>query len=236
MTRVRHTYNNYAHAHTSPTQVFTNLQLQGGAEKTMASRSSSQRNLIHSNSSQKIRPIPVTVSGISLVSTVWLVGTFLITSGLVVAAAFPYWTSNSSPTTSLQAINIHTGMFYICYTPGIGKDSSVESICSLYVYPEFVPSNKSNLAKIDIEDIAFLFTGSLCYAFGIGLLMLSLIAGIIAYCKPRIKDKSIYLVAFVIQLFASKSISGHSNLSIYILYYRYLSYCWNDSLPTSLSF
>lgn len=209
-----------AHAQNEPHPkvLFTN-SLQGGAavQQTMASRSSSHRNLIHSTSSQKLRPVPVTVSGISFVSTTWLVATFLIIAGLVIAGAFPYWTSNESPTTALQAINVHTGLYYMCYTPGIGKDSSIESICSLYVYPEFVPANQTNLAKIDIEDIVFLFTGSICYGLGTGLLMISLISGIVAYCKPRIKEKSVYLVAFVIQLFASKN--DHRYIACTTLYF-----------------
>lgn len=92
----------------------------------------------------------------------------------------------------------------MCYTPGLGQDSTTRQICSVYVYPEFVPSNRSNLAKIDITDIVFLFTGSLSYGLGTGLLMISLIIGVVAYCKPRIKEQSVYLVAFVIQLFACK--------------------------------
>ena len=167
----------------------------------MASRSSSRRNLIESNSSHKLVPRPVTVSGISVASTVWIVSTFLIIAGLVISAAFPYWTTIKQPTTALQAINIKTGLFYMCYTPGTGKDSSIGEICTLYVYPEFVPDNQTQLATIEIKDIAFLFTGSLSYGLGTGLLMLSLIIGIIAYCKPRIKEQSMYLVAFVLQLF-----------------------------------
>ena len=92
----------------------------------------------------------------------------------------------------------------MCYTPGLGQDSTVQQICSLYVYPEFIPSNRTNLARIETSDIVYLFTGSLSYGLGTGLLMISLIFGIVAYCKPRIKGQSMYLVAFVIQLFACK--------------------------------
>ena len=169
-----------------------------------SSHAGSTRNLIQSNSSHKLRPKPVTVSGVSFASTTWLVCTFLIITGLVVAAAFPQWTTISSPTTALQAIDIETGLYYICYTPGIGQDSSVQPICSTYVYPEFSPSNRTNLASIDLRDIAYLFTSSICYGVGTCLIMLSLIVGIVAYCKPRIKEKSVYLVAFVMQLFACK--------------------------------
>jgi hypothetical protein len=168
----------------------------------MVSNSSSRRNLIQSNSHPKIDPNPVTVSGVSFASTLWLVFNFLVCAGLVITAAFPYWTTSESPPTSLQATHINTGLYYLCYTPGLGQSAAAQQICSLIIYPPFVPSNITNLATIELRDIAFLITSGLTYAVGIGLLMISFIVGVIAYCKPKIKDQSIFLVAFVIQIFA----------------------------------
>ena len=200
-----------------------------------SSRTESTRNLIHSSSSHKLRPRPVTVSGVSVASTTWLVCTFLIIIGLVVAAGFPQWTTINSPTTALQAINIETGLYYICYTPGLGQDSSVQPICSLYVYPEFSPSNRTNLASIDLSDIVYLFTSSICYGVGTCLIMISLIVGIVAYCKPRIKEKSIYLVAFVLQLFACKFNSVQCSI-LSIITNRSVPSCWDGSFSSYISF
>ena len=178
-------------------------------EFSARSRSDSRQQLVRSSrtSLHKIKPTPVTVSGISIASTFWLVSTFLLIAGLSVAAGFPYWMSMDSPSTALAARNIKVGLFYFCYTPGsLGADSteSGSEECSLYVYPKFKPSNLSNLATIEAEDVVYLLTASILYGLGIGLLMISMIVGIIAYCKPRIKEHSVFLVAFVLQLFACK--------------------------------
>ncbi len=164
----------------------------------------SRANLVKgSQSLQKFRPMPVTVSGISVASTFWLVSGFFLMAGLVVAAGFPNWASMTSPPAVLSAKEVKIGLYYFCYTPGIPADSSLNEPeqCSLYVYPKFKPSNLTNLAPIDTVDVVYLLTSSICYGLGTCLLMISLIVGVVAYCKPRIKDHSVYLVAFVIQLF-----------------------------------
>ena len=184
----------------SPTLVYS-LQNQGGAgtelRATMASRSTSQQQLITTSSTHKFKPMPVTVSGVSVASTFWLVSTFLLIIGLVVAAGFPYWTTLDSPPTALKARDIKVGLFYLCFTPG-AADSSADEVCSLYMFHEL---NETNLADIELKDIVFLFVGSISYGIGTGLLMISLIVGIVAYCKPRIKEQSVFLAGFVIQLF-----------------------------------
>lgn len=167
------------------------------------SKSSSQQELVTPGSgAHRLLPMPVTVSGISFVSCLWMFLTFLLTACLVIPAGFSQWTTIDKPATSLQAINVHSGMFYFCYTPGIGADSTVEAICALYVYPSFAPDNETNLASIEPKDIAALFTSSLCYGIGTGLFMITVLVGIVALSKPRIKRQSVFLVAFVIQLFA----------------------------------
>ena len=173
----------------------------------------SRTNLVKgSHSLQRMKPTPVTVSGVSVASTFWLVSGFLLIAGLFVAAGFPQWASMSSPPASLGAKDVKIGLFYFCYTPGV--DSSEAEVCSLYVYPEFKPSNLSSLATIETVDVAYLLTSSICYGFGTGLLMISMVLGIIAYCKPRIKDNSVFLVAFVIQLFGCKDLYNYIRLTL----------------------
>ena len=167
------------------------------------SKSSSQQQLV-SPSSHRLLPMPVTVSGISFVSCLWMILTFVLTSCLIIPAAFSSWTTIDRPATALQAINIKSGLFYFCYTPGLGSDSTIEEVCALYVSPAFRPSNNTNLATIELDDIAALFTSSLCYGIGTGLYMITVLVGIVALSKPRIKKQSVFLVAFVIQLFACK--------------------------------
>lgn len=162
----------------------------------------SRTNLVRNQSLHKIKPTPVTVTGVSFASTIWLAGGFLLIAGLVVAAAFPNWTSIDHPPGYLAAKNVRIGLFYFCYTPDADTTASpATEECSLYVYPTFKPSNLTNIATIDTRDMAYLLTSCCSYGFGTGLLMIALIVGIIAYCKPRIKEQSLFLVAFVIQLF-----------------------------------
>lgn len=172
------------------------------SDRGTGSLSNSRVNLVKgSESLHRMKPMPVTVSGVSVASTFWLVSTFLLIAGLIVAAAFPNWASMSSPPPVLLVKDVRIGLFYFCYTPEVNSNLGE---CSPYVYPEFKPSNVTNLATIDTEDAAYLLASSISYGFGTGLLIISLVLGILAYCKPRIKENSVFLVAFVIQLFGCK--------------------------------
>ena len=164
----------------------------------MAVKSESAAQLIARPSSHKILPTPVTVTGVSFASTGWLGLAFVCTASLVIAASFPYWTVNDSPQSSVKAINVKVGIFYFCYTPGTGSDPTIEEKCYSYL------GNSTNLGPQDMDDISFLLTSSVIYFVGVFLLAVSLAVGVVAYCKPRIKKKSVFMVAFVIQLFACK--------------------------------
>ena len=76
----------------------------------------------------------------------------------------------------------------------------------------YLPSNSrdlkaTNLVKAEFpRDIAFLFSSSIVYAFGVGLFIVSLLLGAVACCKPRIKSRSMFLAAFVFQAFGGKEL------------------------------
>lgn len=186
----------------------------------MAVKSESAAQLIARPSSHRILPTPVTVSGISFASTGWLGLAFVCTASLVIAASFPYWTINTSPQSSVKAIRIKLGLFYFCYTPGTGNNPDIMEECHPYVGNI---TTSTSLDPVDLDDIVFLFTSSVIYLVGVLLLMISLLVGMVAYCKPRIKKQSVFLVAFVIQLFACKfawfgdiTTAGHCVLCAYM--------------------
>lgn len=188
-------------------------------EFSEGSLGNSRTNLVRNQSLHRIKPTPVTVSGVSFASTIWLVAGFFLIAGLVIAAAFPNWASINNPPGYLATKDVRIGLFYFCYTPDPTDDTTATPIteeCTLYVYPTFTPSNMTNIATIETRDMAYLLTSCVCYGFGTGLLMIALIIGIIAYCKPRVKEQSLFLVAFVIQLFGCKLIPFHCTHQCYI--------------------
>ena len=151
----------------------------------------------------RILPTPVTVSGVSAVSTVWLVTTFLLTAGLIVAAGYPYWLTNENPpialSSSTRVSRAELGMYYFCYN--LTTNDSFRS-CVPYLQFESSPANHSSLEEAVSRDIAFLLSSSVIYGFGCGMQAVSLIIGIVAYCKPRIGKTSVFLAAFIIQMIA----------------------------------
>ena len=162
--------------------------------------SDSQAQLIGRQSTHKLLPTPVTVSGVSVISTLWLLVTFLCTAGLIIAAGFPNWAVVDSPRNSIGISDGKIGLFYFCYTPS-SSDGSTSEECSPYL-PPFAPSNATRLSGVELGDIAYLFASSVVYGAGTMLLALSLLFGGVAYCKPRIKGQSVFLVGFTVQLFA----------------------------------
>lgn len=173
-----------------------------------SSLGNSRTNLVSKSQSvhEKFKPMPVTVSGISIVSTAWLIAGFTLVAALLAIAGFPYWATISSPSSDIASKNVKIGLFYFCYTPDNAVAPDEPEHCSAYIFPEFKPSNLSSIAVVDTVDVVYLLTSSICYGFGTGLLLISLFVGVLAYCKPRIKDNSVFLVAFVIQLFGCKSV------------------------------
>ena len=164
-------------------------------------------------SSRRMKPTPVTVSGVSFVSTFWLIFTTLVLCGLVIAAAFPHWIENDVGSVEkrreldnlLRRVDI--GLYYFCYkiTTSLDPISNNATFEECTPYLQYEPpathdGSATNLEKAELEDIAFLFSASIVYAFAFLMLVVSLIVGVIAYCKPRVKNNSMFAVAFVFQV------------------------------------
>lgn len=165
------------------------------------------------SSRRMMKPTPVTVSGVSFVSTFWLIFTTLVLCGLVVSAAFPHWIENDVGSVEkrreldnlLRRVDI--GLYYFCYeiTTSLDPTSSNATFEECTPYLQYEPpathdGSVTNLEKANLEDIAFLFSASIVYAFAFLMLVISLIVGVIAYCKPRVKNNSMFAVAFVFQV------------------------------------
>ena len=202
--------------------------------------SDSQQQLVGArHNSGKLLPTPVTVTGVSFVSTMWLTATFLLFAGLVVAAGFPNWLHNEVPPGSGQARDLRTqisqvdlGLFFLYYNytgnPCLGSfiygacNSTCRGVwCDAQLYLAYDPpatlvqggaNVSTGLQAPDIRDIAFLFSSSIVYAFGCGMLLVSLFMGVVAYCKPRIKSCPMFLVAFVFQVISGEHGSRDNGL------------------------
>lgn len=164
--------------------------------------SDDQQHLVGLPSNSKLLPTPVTVTGISFVSTVWLVATFLIISALVIAAGFPQWLHNREQQFGSPVTRTDIGLYYLCYN--LTGDPPTRD-CAPYL--QFSPpvNRSTGLNEADLQDIAFLFSASIVYAFGVGVQIISLVIGVVAYCKPRIKTHSVFALAFVFQVVAGIS-------------------------------
>lgn len=178
---------------------------------------------------ERMMPMPVTVTGVSCVSTLWLIATFLILAGLVIAGGFPNWFRNrvdSAPQSRDLANNLRSvdlGLYYLCYSLMACPDTTTcagecrdVKLCGCYTYMSYSPpstitttsggemiTRDTNMRPTEsIGDFVFLFSGSIVYAFACFLLLISLLVGIIAYCKPRCGACSLFLFAFVLQAVA----------------------------------
>lgn len=165
------------------------------------------------SSARLMKPTPVTVSGISFVSTLWLIFTLLVLCGLVVVAAFPRWIHNDvrTPEKRRELDNlvheVNFGLYHFCYELAVSLDLSTNNAtfeeCTTYL--QFNPraslgDTPTNLLKAELKDIAFLFSASIVYAFAFLMLLLSLVLGIVAYFKPKVLGNSMFAVAFVFQV------------------------------------
>ena len=89
---------------------------------------------------------PVKRKGISFVSAFWILATFVVIAGLVVAGGFPYWivnriegAPNSPQSRDLNddysaLVRVDLGLYYLCYqlhsgSPICGTDTSCNGTC-----------------------------------------------------------------------------------------------------------
>lgn len=178
------------------------------------------------------RHMPVTISGISCISVIWITATFVILSGLIVAGGFPTWIRNrvqiGAPARSLgnTLTRVDLGLYYLCYKlRGCGDPNSAicedecrrARACGCYPYmnynpPPMINSTTDNLmiesGMVPFEsprDIVFLFSASIVYAFGCLLLLVSLFVGTFAFYKPKLNRRcNMFMFAFVLQAVAGK--------------------------------
>ncbi len=177
----------------------------------------------------RLMPMPVTVTGCSCISVFWISCTFLLLSGLIVAGGFPNWIRNrvepGPQSTNLRNAlsSVDLGLYYMCYNL-TGCTQSVcsgyceeQKLCGCYTYLTYDPPvtinrtnggvvTPTNLRPIDqFEEIVFLFSSSIVYAFGVLMLLLSLLVGALALWRPRVGSCSLFLFAFVMQVTAGKA-------------------------------
>ena len=123
-------------------------------------------------------------------------------------------------------VRVDLGLYYLCYqlhsgVPTCGMDNSCDGTCmtsgycGCVTYLSFNPpsnfttsdgvSRPSSVAGAQSAmDFVWLFAASIIYAFGVLLLLVSLIVGAVALCKPRIGNCSLFLTAFVFQIVAGE--------------------------------
>ena len=177
---------------------------------------------------KRLLPVPVTVSGVSCVSFFWILCTFLLLCGLVIAGGFPNWIANrvernpvrnpqrNELSNSLDTVDL--GLYYLCFnltacTEGTcSTECATNGFCGCHSYLTYSPAlnftngDRTTLTNMrrasSIEEFQFLFAAGIIFAFGVGTLMLSLIIGIFAFCKPRVRGCSMFVIAFVFQITA----------------------------------
>ena len=182
--------------------------------------------------------LPVKRSGISFVSAIWILATFAVVGGLVVAGGFPYWivnrvdgAPNSPQSRDLSddysaLVRVDLGLYYLCYQlhsglPICGTGTSCNGTCRDLRYCGCVPylayNPPSNFTTSDgvtrqssvfrsksTMDFVWLFAASIIYAVGVFFLLISLVIGATAFFKPRIRNCSLFLTAFVFQIIAGE--------------------------------
>ena len=123
-------------------------------------------------------------------------------------------------------VRVDLGLYYLCYQlhsdrPECGRDNSCNGTCSDLGYCGCVPylsynppstfttadgmTRMSNVfAPQSAMDFVWLFAASIIYAVGVLMLLLSLIIGVLALCKPRCGGCSMFLTAFAFQIIAGE--------------------------------
>ena len=141
---------------------------------------------------------PVTVSGISVVSSLWLLFILAVSGALIVSFVFPSWVTIDSVRINRDLIvdNVYIGLFRYCRDDRNGSQQ-----CERYD-----ASNNDPLAPGSLDDVQAFFAACIIYGFGCALLLISFLVGVVAYCKPRISGVSVFLIAFFVQLIAGESL------------------------------
>lgn len=128
-------------------------------------------------------------------------------------------------------VKVDLGLYYLCYqlysgTPECGMDNSCNGICRTLRYCGCVPylsyNPPANFTTADGKsttasnvygtqsamDFVWLFAASIIYAFGVLMLLLSLVIGALALCKPRCGGCSVFLTAFALQIIAGEELEN----------------------------
>lgn len=175
-------------------------------------RSETTQRLVPAGSQARLRPMPVTVSGISCLSATWILLTIVSFAGLVIAAVFPYWVSNYNRPSNFTAqfSKVDFGVYYFCVD---ALDGFTDPNCTTYLRfsPNDYIENTTNLQRPLLSDIALFFSFSVVYGVGGSLLFLSIFCGLTAFCKPRIKTCSVFAAVFCVQVVAG---TPHIGLSL----------------------
>ena len=143
---------------------------------------------------QKFRHEPVSISGISFVSSLWLFLILAVSGALIVSFVFPSWATVSSVRINRDLIvqDVYIGLFWYCR-----DDSNGTQQCERYG-----DDASDSLAPASLSDVQAFFAACVIYGAGCVLLLVSFIFGLFAYLKPRIGGVSMFLVTFFVQLIA----------------------------------
>ena len=147
---------------------------------------------------KRFRHEPVTVTGISVVSSLWLLFILALSGALIVAFIFPTWVTVDSVRINRDLIveNVYIGLFRYCRDNTNGTQQ-----CERYG----VNSNDP-FAPNSLNEVQAFFAACVVYASGCGLLVISFLVGLTAYFKPRIFGVSVFLIAFFVQLIAGEQL------------------------------
>lgn len=147
---------------------------------------------------KRFRHEPVSVTGISVVSSLWLFFILAVSGALIVSFVFPDWVTVDSVRINRDLIvdNVHIGLFRYCRDNNNGTQQ-----CERYDV-----SNDDPLAPQSLNEVQAFFAACVVYGSGCGLLVVSFFVGLVAYFKPKIYGLSVFLITFFIQLIAGNII------------------------------
>jgi len=160
---------------------------------------------------QKFRHEPVSISGISFVSSLWLLFILAVSGALIVSFVFPSWVTVSSVRINRDMVvqDVYIGLFWYCR-----DDSNGTQQCERYGTDASDP-----LAPTSLSDVQAFFAACVLYGAGCVLLLISFIFGLFAYLKPRIGGVSMFLVTFFIQLIAGTCCTEWHHIKLIFLLY-----------------
>lgn len=123
---------------------------------------------------------------------------------------------------------VDLGLYYLCYqllssspSATCGADTECDQscrdlrFCGCVPYLSYDPpptfttaDGLSRSSRVfgpqSVMDFVWLFVASIIYAVGVFLLMVSLVIGAIAFFKPRVRNCSLFMTAFVFQIVAGE--------------------------------